>query len=74
MSGCVGDDELAARRAEIAVGDVNRDPLLALGAQAVGQQREVGTVRRAVHPAAAHLFEMILPNRLAVVEQATDQG
>ena len=26
---------------EVAVGDVDRDPLLALGAQAVGQQRQV---------------------------------
>jgi hypothetical protein len=37
----VGDDELALRRGEVAVGDVDRDALLALGAQAVGEQREV---------------------------------
>ena len=39
--GRVGDDEAPPRRREVAVGDVDRDALLALGAQAVGQQREV---------------------------------
>jgi hypothetical protein len=37
----VGDDEPPPRRREVAVGDVDGDALLALGAQAVGQQREV---------------------------------
>jgi hypothetical protein len=37
----VGDDELAPVGAEEAVGDVDRDALLALGGQAVDQQREV---------------------------------
>ena len=37
----VGDDELAPRRGEIAVRDVDGDALLALGAQAVGQQRKI---------------------------------
>ena len=41
----IGDDELAARRREVAVGDVDGDPLLALGLQAVDQQRE-GRARR----------------------------
>ena len=41
VAGRVGDDERAPRRREVAVGDVDRDALLALGAQAVGQQREV---------------------------------
>ena len=42
VAGGVGDHELALRRREVAVGDVDRDPLLALGPQAVGQQRQVG--------------------------------
>ena len=41
VAGRVGDDELAPRRGEVAVGDVDGDALLALGAQAVGQQRQV---------------------------------
>ena len=41
VAGRVGDDELALRRGEVAVRDVDRDALLALGPQAVGEQREV---------------------------------
>ena len=41
VAGRVGDDELALRRREVAVRDVDGDALLALGAQAVGEQREV---------------------------------
>ena len=41
VPGRVGELEAAARRDERAVGDVDRDALLALGAQAVGEQREV---------------------------------
>ena len=41
VAGRVGDDELAPRRREVAVRDVDRDALLALGPQAVGEQREV---------------------------------
>jgi len=42
----VGDDELAPRGREVAVGDVDRDALLALGGEAVEQQREVEVRRR----------------------------
>src|SRR5262249_27589586 len=48
VAGRVGDDELAARRGEIAVGDVDCDALFALGAQAVGEQRKVQAVGRYV--------------------------
>ena len=41
VAGRVGEVEPAPRRREVAVGDVDRDALLALGAQAVGEQREV---------------------------------
>jgi len=51
VPGRVGDDELALRRCEEAVGDVDGDSLLALGAQAVGQQRQVqGAVAAAAVP------------------------
>ena len=50
----VGDDELAPRSREVAIGDVDRDALLALGAQAVGQQRQVDL---AVAAAAAGLLD-----------------
>jgi hypothetical protein len=41
VPGAVGEDEGAVRGGEVAVGDVDRDALLALGAQAVGQQGQV---------------------------------
>jgi hypothetical protein len=44
VAGRVRDDELAPRRREVAVRDVDRDALLALGPQAVGEQRQVDVV------------------------------
>jgi hypothetical protein len=41
VAGRIGDDELASLGLEVAVGDVDRDPLLALRLEAVEQQREV---------------------------------
>src|SRR5690606_4967162 len=42
VPGAVGQDEGAARGGEVPVRDVDGDALLALGTQAVGQQRQVG--------------------------------
>jgi hypothetical protein len=42
----VGDDELARRRGEVAVGHVDGDALFALGLQAVGEQAQVDGLRR----------------------------
>jgi hypothetical protein len=71
----VGDDELAPLGAEEAVGDVDRDALLALGRQAVDEQREVDLAAlRAPLPAVAlDRGELVLEQHLAVVEQAPDQ-
>ena len=53
VPGRVGDDEPALRGGEVAVGDVDRDALLALGPQTVGQQRQVEEV--VPHPPAGLL-------------------
>ncbi len=53
VAGRVGDDEAPLRRGEVAVRDVDRDPLLALRAQTVGQQRQVEEV--VAHPLAGLL-------------------
>jgi hypothetical protein len=37
----IGDDELAPLAREITIGNVDRDALLALGREAVDQQREI---------------------------------
>ena len=70
----VGELEAAPRGDEAAVGDVDRDPLLALGAQPVGEQREVDV---AVAAALARLLDglhLVDEHLLRVEEQAPDQG
>ena len=71
--GRVGELEAAARRDERAVGDVDRDPLLALGAQAVGEQREVDVRRRRGAPSLLDVLHLVDEDLLRVVEQPADQ-
>src|SRR6266702_3723847 len=71
---CVGDDELAPRGGEVPVGDVDRDPLLPLGPQAVGEQGKVGVLLTAVAAGALHGRELVLEDRLGVVEEPPDEG
>ena len=69
----VGDDEAAVRRGEVAMCDVDRDALLALGSQAVGQQCKVA-LAVAVPPAGLlDRSELILEHGLGVVQETTDQ-
>jgi hypothetical protein len=68
MARRVGQDERAPRGGEVAVGDVDRDALLALGAQAVGQPREVE-----LSVATAQVVELVGQDRLGVVQQAADE-
>ena len=70
----VGDDELALGRVEVAVGDVDRDPLLPLGAQAVRQEREVDIAVAPGHARLLHVLELVLEDLLGVVEEPADQG
>jgi hypothetical protein len=70
---CVGENELAPRRREVAVGDVNGDALLAFGAQAVGEERKVDGAGR---PVLRRLFDrqqLIFVHRLRVVQQPSNQ-
>ena len=60
-------------RGKIAVGDVDGDALLALGAQAVGEQRKIDRAAGAIDLALLHGGELIFEDGLAVVEQAADQ-
>ena len=62
-------------RGEVAVGDVDGDALLALGAQAVGEQREVGdVVRRGPRLVARRRSSWSSKIALRVVEQPADEG
>jgi hypothetical protein len=69
----VGQLEAAARRHERAVRDVDRDPLLALGAQAVGQEREVDVVVAAAARRLLDVLHLVDEDLLRVEEQAADQ-
>jgi len=82
MAGYVGDDEAPARSAagapvggEVAVGDVDRDALLALGPQAVREEREVEcAIAAAALARLRDVGELILVDELRVVEQSADEG
>ena len=73
VAGRVGDDEAPPRGGERAVGDVDRDALLALGAQAVGEQREVERRRRGAARDLLDVLELVGEHGLGVVEQPADQ-
>ncbi len=72
--GRIGDDELALRRGEVAVGHVDGDALFALGAQAVGEQREIDlAVAAAAFAQAFDGLELVLEDRLGIVKQPPDE-
>ena len=70
----VGELEAALRGDEAAVGDIDRDPLLALGAQAVGEQREVDVAVAAPLARLLDRLHLVDEHLLRVEEQAADQG
>jgi hypothetical protein len=51
VAGAVREDEAAAVRGEVAVGDVDGDALLALGTQPIGQEGQVDPAGRTAEPA-----------------------
>ena len=69
----VGDDELPARRREEAIGDIDGDPLLPLGAQPVGQQGKVRVVVAALATDPLDGLELVGEQGLRVVQQAPDE-
>ena len=73
MARRVRDNELAPRGAEITIGNVNGDALLALRAQPVGQQRKIKSAARAVDLALLHRNNLVFVDRLRVVQQAANQ-
>ena len=69
----VGDDELAVRRGRVAVGDVDRDALLALGAQPVGDEGQVHVVDAAAPRRQGDGLELVVEELAGVEEEAPDQ-
>ena len=70
----VGDDELTCRSGEVAVGDVDGDPLLALGPQTIGEQGQVGVLVPTLTAHPLDRLELVLEDGLGVVEQPADKG
>ena len=70
---CVGELEAPPRRHERAVGDVDRDSLLALRAEAVGEQRQVDVVVPTPAARVLDVLQLVGEDLLRVVEQPADQ-
>ena len=75
MARGVGDNELALVGGEEPVGDIDGDALLALGGEAVHQQREVdlAALRADLPGVRLQGRQLVLEDHLGVVEQAADQ-
>ena len=75
VAGGVGDDELPLVGGEVAVGDVDRDPLLPLVLEAVGEEREIDLVARRAVAARVLLDrgELVFVDHLRFVEQPADE-
>ncbi len=73
VPGRVGDDEFPQRCGEVAVGDVDRDALFALGAQPVGEESEVGVLVPTLATEALDRLELVLEDGLGVVEEPADE-
>ena len=73
MAGAVRQDEFALVSGEIAVSDVDGDALLALGAEAVDQEREVRLRQPPSLRRALNCFVLVAEDRFRVVKQAADE-
>ena len=75
VAGGVGDDELALVGGEVAVGDVDRDSLLPLILEAVGEQRQIDLVagRAVARGIPGDRRELVLIDHLRFVEQPADE-
>src|SRR6266404_1029514 len=69
----IGDDELAPRRGEVTVRDVDGDALLALRFEAVRKEREVDLADAASHRCALDRRKLVLLDRARIVEQPPDE-
>jgi hypothetical protein len=65
---------LSAWRGEVAVGDIDRDALLALGFEAVGEKRKVDNGIAATAGAFLHREELVLENAFGIVKQTADES
>jgi len=74
VPGAVGQDEGPVGGGEVAVGDVDGDPLLALGPQAIGEQRQIHVPQPLGLTRAGDRVQLVGEHRLGVVQQPAHQG
>ena len=76
VAGRVGDDEAALVGLEIAVGDVDRDALLALGLEPVDEQGEIDRLagRAVLDRIPFERRDLIVENEVLFPEKPADQG
>ena len=74
MARRIGNDEFPARRGKVAVGHIDRDALLTLGAEAVGEESQIHNGIASAARAFLDGYELVLENTLGVVEQASDES
>ena len=73
MPGAVRQNEFATGSGKIAIGDVDRDALLALCTEAVGQQGEIGERIPTAFTCLLHGLQLVLENGFGVVQQSADE-
>ncbi len=71
VPGRIGEDELAPRGGEVAIGDVDGDALLALSLEAVGEEREIDLAAEA--RGALDRRHLVIVERSGLVEQPADE-
>ena len=70
----IGDDVFAPPGREVAIGDIDRDALLALGAEAVGQKGQINRFQSASCGSTRHGVQRVGQDGLGVKQQPADQG
>ena len=73
VPGAVGDDELAVGGRGVAVGHIDRDALLALGAQAVGHEGQVDLAQPPSLRRGLNGGELVVEELTGIEEKASDQ-
>ncbi len=74
MPGAVGNDELAVRGRGVAVGDVDRDALLPLGPEAVGDEGEVDLAQATALRGGLDGGQLVVEELAGVEQQSADEG
>ena len=67
VAGRIANDEFALGGVEVAVSHINRDALLALGREAIGEQGQIGLATF------GHIGQLVQQDRAAVDQQAANQ-